>query len=476
MSGLGELLLGKLDSSKSKENPINKIDPSNGDDATKLEDGTHISGKDSNSENRRTFPNRVERNKIDDDAQSGASSTDDYVRELLDPNDRPRNVWHVVEAPKGSPNDEMPGKSPQSKSDNENDKPPAEPQLIWSPRRSRSSRSPSREEDRDCGSRKNHESRTQETGEDSKDDEMRSPELQRRQAARKSEDRHGSHDRDRTHRDHGRNRSPTSSRHRSSRKRDYSDDDDDDHKRRRRDDSRRRGRRRSESRSPSSSRRRHRSRSGSSQRNSRTVIVMQLSQRVISRDLEDFFSDNVGKVREVRLITDSRTRRHKGVAYIEFEDSRSATKALALDGRKLQGSSLMIQAVNSSRSSDYQSSNSRDHTNTSSRHAHHSTTTTTTSSSTHPSSRSLPPNAYRVYIGALHTGITEEMLKTVVDPFGPVLRVEVIKDRTTGVSRGYAFITYANSEDGQEAVRNLDGFELAGKNIRVSKSTEKGEH
>jgi len=65
------------------------------------------------------------------------------------------------------------------------------------------------------------------------------------------------------------------------------------------------------------------------------------------------------------------------------------------------------------------------------------------------------------------------MLKTIVEPFGPVLRVEIIKDRTTGLSRGYAFVTYANIEDGQEAVKSLDGFELAGKIMRVSKSTEK---
>lgn len=79
-------------------------------------------------------------------------------------------------------------------------------------------------------------------------------------------------------------------------------------------------------------------------------------------------------------------------------------------------------------------------------------------------------------MGGLHVGITEDMLRTIVEPFGPILRLELIKDRTTGASRGYAFVLFANIEDGQEAVRNLDGFELAGKNLRVSKSTEKTDH
>lgn len=35
------------------------------------------------------------------------------------------------------------------------------------------------------------------------------------------------------------------------------------------------------------------------------------------RDLEDFFS-SVGHVRDVRIITDSKTRRSKGIAYVEF--------------------------------------------------------------------------------------------------------------------------------------------------------------
>jgi len=49
---------------------------------------------------------------------------------------------------------------------------------------------------------------------------------------------------------------------------------------------------------------------------------MQLSQRVRARDLEDFFSA-VGKVRDVRMITCNKTRRFKGIAYVEFKDIES---------------------------------------------------------------------------------------------------------------------------------------------------------
>lgn len=49
---------------------------------------------------------------------------------------------------------------------------------------------------------------------------------------------------------------------------------------------------------------------------------MQLSQRIRARDLEEFFS-SVGKVRDVRLITCNKTKRFKGIAYIEFKDPES---------------------------------------------------------------------------------------------------------------------------------------------------------
>lgn len=60
------------------------------------------------------------------------------------------------------------------------------------------------------------------------------------------------------------------------------------------------------------------------ERDSRTIFCMQLSQRVRARDLEEFFS-SVGKVRDVRLITCNKTKRFKGIAYVEFKDPESGT-------------------------------------------------------------------------------------------------------------------------------------------------------
>jgi hypothetical protein len=77
------------------------------------------------------------------------------------------------------------------------------------------------------------------------------------------------------------------------------------------------------------------------ERDARTVFCMQLSQRIRARDLEEFFSA-VGKVihftclsasinsfwkyyqvRDVRLITCNKTRRFKGLCYVEFAEPES---------------------------------------------------------------------------------------------------------------------------------------------------------
>ncbi|BHF75200.1 RNA-binding protein 39 [Sparganum proliferum] len=65
------------------------------------------------------------------------------------------------------------------------------------------------------------------------------------------------------------------------------------------------------------------------ERDARTVFVWQLSAKIRQRDLEDFFS-SVGKIRDVRLIMDGKTKRSKGIAYVEFREVESAQLALGL--------------------------------------------------------------------------------------------------------------------------------------------------
>ena len=78
------------------------------------------------------------------------------------------------------------------------------------------------------------------------------------------------------------------------------------------------------------------------ERDARTVFCMQLKHTVRARDVEDFFTA-VGKVTDVKLIVCNKTRRFKGIAYVEFRQIESVPLALGLSGQKLCGAPVMVQ-------------------------------------------------------------------------------------------------------------------------------------
>ncbi|KAH8018579.1 hypothetical protein HPB51_009018 [Rhipicephalus microplus] len=79
----------------------------------------------------------------------------------------------------------------------------------------------------------------------------------------------------------------------------------------------------------------------------------------------------------------------------------------------------------------------------------------------------------RLYVGSLHFNITEEMLKGIFEPFGKIDKIELIKDMETNRSKGYGFITFHDSEDAKKALEQLNGFELAGRPMKVGHVTER---
>ena len=78
------------------------------------------------------------------------------------------------------------------------------------------------------------------------------------------------------------------------------------------------------------------------ERDARTVFCMQLKHTVRARDVEDYFTA-VGKVTDVKLIVCNKTRRFKGIAYVEFREMESVPLALGLSGQKLCGAPVMVQ-------------------------------------------------------------------------------------------------------------------------------------
>jgi RNA recognition motif-containing protein len=54
--------------------------------------------------------------------------------------------------------------------------------------------------------------------------------------------------------------------------------------------------------------------------------------------------------------------------------------------------------------------------------------------------------------------------------FGNVTKASVIEDRETGRSKGFGFVEMETAVAGEEAVKQLDGVELDGRNMKVSEA------
>ena len=75
-----------------------------------------------------------------------------------------------------------------------------------------------------------------------------------------------------------------------------------------------------------------------------------------------------------------------------------------------------------------------------------------------------------IYCGNLSYDLTEDDLQGLFEEFGPVVRVNIIKDRDTGNPKGFGFIEMENQADGQSAIEDLDGTALKGRDIRVNEA------
>ncbi|XP_024204417.1 probable RNA-binding protein 23 isoform X4 [Pan troglodytes] len=181
------------------------------------------------------------------------------------------------------------------------------------------------------------------------------------------------------------------------------------------------------------------------ERDARTVFCMQLAARIRPRDLEDFFSA-VGKVRDVRIISDRNSRRSKGIAYVEFCEIQSVPLAIGLTGQRLLGVPIIVQASQAEKNRLAAMANNLQKGN---------------------------GGPMRLYVGSLHFNITEDMLRGIFEPFGKIDNIVLMKDSDTGHSKGYGFITFSDSECARRALEQLNGFELAGRPMRVGHVTER---
>ena len=76
----------------------------------------------------------------------------------------------------------------------------------------------------------------------------------------------------------------------------------------------------------------------------------------------------------------------------------------------------------------------------------------------------------KLYVGNLSFNSSEQDLEEVFAEIGTVESVNIIRDRDTGRSRGFGFVEMSSKEEGQNAISQLDGKEVDGRNLKVNEA------
>jgi RNA recognition motif-containing protein len=79
-----------------------------------------------------------------------------------------------------------------------------------------------------------------------------------------------------------------------------------------------------------------------------------------------------------------------------------------------------------------------------------------------------------LYVGNLPFSVDESTLRSLFEQNErKVEEVKLITDRDTGRPRGFGFVEMGSSEDADKAIRELDGYQLEGRALKVNEARER---
>lgn len=155
----------------------------------------------------------------------------------------------------------------------------------------------------------------------------------------------------------------------------------------------------------------------------------------------------------------------KKFAFVEMRTVEEASNAMALDGIMFEGMSVRVR-----RPSDYNPS------------------LAATLGPSQPSSHlnlanvGLTPGTAggadgpdKIFVGGLPYYLTEAQIKELLESFGPLRGFDLVKDRETGNSKGYAFCVYQDPAVTDVACAALNGLKMGDKTLTVRRATASGQ-
>ena len=76
----------------------------------------------------------------------------------------------------------------------------------------------------------------------------------------------------------------------------------------------------------------------------------------------------------------------------------------------------------------------------------------------------------KLFVGNIEWGVTDEDLQKLFAEHGEVEEAIIIKDKFSGRSKGFGFVTFVNEEDADKAIAALNEYDLNGRQIAVNEA------
>jgi len=81
----------------------------------------------------------------------------------------------------------------------------------------------------------------------------------------------------------------------------------------------------------------------------------------------------------------------------------------------------------------------------------------------------------KLYVGNLDYGVGDSDLEKLFTAYGSVRSAQVIKDRYSGQSKGFAFVEMGSNQEAQAAIAALNGKEIEGRTLTVNEARPREE-
>ena len=74
----------------------------------------------------------------------------------------------------------------------------------------------------------------------------------------------------------------------------------------------------------------------------------------------------------------------------------------------------------------------------------------------------------RLYVGNLSKSTTQDEINALFSQAGTVSTVELVKDRDSGLSKGFAFVTMTEQAEAEKAISMYNAYSMAGNDLKVN--------